>query len=119
VLDAELGSWVEDPYPVLLAADVVVTHAGQNALAEVAAVRVPAVVVPQERPHREQHVTADVLAHGPWPALVLDAWPGHDWSERLEQAAALPGQDWESWCDGEAADRIAHIVRATALDETP
>ena len=49
VLDPELGSWVDAPYDVLLDADVVVTHAGQNALAEVAASRTPAVVVPQGR----------------------------------------------------------------------
>ena len=57
-------------------ADVVVTHAGQNALAEVAAARTPAVVVPQPRPHREQEVTAEALWHDGWPAVVVDAWPG-------------------------------------------
>jgi len=119
VLDPELGSWVDAPYPALLDADVVVTHAGQNALAEVAASRTPAVVVPQPRLHREQEVTAEVLWHGGWPALVIDAWPRQGWADRLEHALLLDGQDWASWCDGHAAERIADVVRSVALVTRP
>ncbi len=115
VLDRELGTWTEDPYAFLLDADVVVTHAGENALAEVAASRTPAVVVPQPRPHREQEVTAEVLWHGGWPAVVADAWPRRGWAERLHQAELLDGDDWSSWCDGGAGQRFADVVRATAL----
>ncbi|HWO64260.1 MAG TPA: glycosyltransferase, partial [Umezawaea sp.] len=50
--------WVDDPWPLLGDAGVVITHAGQNALAEVAAARRPAVVIPQPRPFDEQHATA-------------------------------------------------------------
>lgn len=115
ILDPRLGEWVEEPYAELLAADVVITHAGQNALAEVAASRTPALVVPQPRPHEEQRTTADVLARGPWPAVVTDEWPGHDWSGLLERAAALPGEDWAGWCDGHGADRFAAVVASVAL----
>ena len=115
VLDRELGTWTDEPYAALLDADVVVTHAGQNALAEVAAARKPAVVVPQPRPHHEQQVTADVLWRGGWPAVVADAWPRQGWSERLHRAELLDGADWASWCDGQAADRFAKVVRATRL----
>jgi hypothetical protein len=115
ILDRELGTWVDDPYAAVLDADVVVTHAGQNALAEVAASRTPAVVVPQPRPHREQDVTAEALWHGGWPALVVDAWPRRGWGDRLQQARLLDGKDWESWCDGQATARFAQVVRATAL----
>jgi Glycosyltransferase family 28 C-terminal domain len=117
VLDRELGTWSDDPYPLLLDADVVVTTAGENALAEVAAARKPAVVVPQDRPHDEQRVAAEALWVGGWPALVVDAWPHQDWAKRLEQAATLDGQDWASWCDGRAADRFADVVRTVALEE--
>jgi len=123
VLDARLGSWVDDPRAALRETDVVVTHAGQNALAEVAACRTPAVVVAQERPHREQEVTADVLARGPWPAVVADAWPGRDWAGLLDRAAALDGVGWADWCDGRAAERFAAVVletaRETALETAP
>jgi hypothetical protein len=117
VLDRELGTWVDDPRDALCEADVVVTHGGENALAEVAAARTPAVVVPQPRPHREQETTCEVLAHGGWPAVVVDAWPREGWSERLVRARALDGDGWSGWCDGGAAGRIADVVRRTALQE--
>lgn len=106
------GSWVDDPFPVLLGADVVVTHAGQNALAEVAASRTPAIVVPGGRPHDEQRTTASVLASGPWPVEVEQAFPTSGWAERLAAVAAQDGSAWQSWCDGRAAGRFAGVVDA-------
>lgn len=112
VLGADRGSWVADPSAVLAASDVVITHAGQNALAETAAARRPAVVVPQVRPHDEQATTGRVLA-GDWPAVVLGTWPDHGWDAVLERAAGLDASRWEAWCDGSAADRFADLVLAT------
>ncbi len=117
VLDRELGTWVEDPYDALVDADVVVAQAAQNVLAEVAAARTPAVVVPQPRPYRGQEVAAEVLWHGGWPAVVVDSWPREGWARRLEHAAVLDGADWASWCDGHAADRVAAVIRSVALEE--
>ena len=119
VLDPDLGSWVDMPYDVLLDADVVVTHAGPSALAEVAASRTPAVVVPRPGPHRGQEVTAEALWRGGWPAVVIDAWPRQGWAERLEHADRLDGDNWASWCDGHAAERIATVVRSVALEARP
>ncbi|WP_148613480.1 glycosyltransferase [Nocardioides rubriscoriae] len=102
------GGWVDDPARLLHEADVVVTHAGQNALAEAAASRRPVVVVPQVRPHDEQLATAAVLRDGDWPAVVLDAWPRDDGP--LEQAVALDGSGWSGWCDGRAVERYAAVV---------
>jgi hypothetical protein len=103
-------SCVDDPWPLIRDAQVVVTHSGQNALAEVAAARRPAVVLPQERPHDEQLVTASVLDDGDWPALVRDTWPSHGWAELLDQASCLDGQGWADWCDGRAGQRFADLV---------
>ena len=101
VLDPELGSWVDAPYDALLDADVVVTHAGQNALAEVGSSRTPAVIVPQPRPHHEQEVTAEVLAR--WLACRgRRRMAASGLGERLEHADLLDGEDWASWCDGHA-----------------
>ena len=115
VLGDAVGTAVEDVFEALRDADVVITHGGQDALAEVAAARTPAVIVPRELPHQEQQVTADALWHGGWPVVLVDAWPTSGWAERLERAAALDGEDWASWCDGQAAGRIAEIVRSVAL----
>lgn len=113
VLSRSLGSWRADPAALLADADVAVIHPGQNSLAEVAALRVPAVVVPQARPFDEQHVTASVVADG-WPAVVLEGVPEGGWGNVLEAAAALDGQAWEAWCDGQAPRRVAGVVMAAA-----
>jgi hypothetical protein len=41
-LDRAHGTWVDDPWPLLCSASVVVSHAGQNLIAEIAAARRPA-----------------------------------------------------------------------------
>ena len=111
VLDPALTGWVADPYPLVTDADVVVTHAGQNAVAEVASARRPAIVVPQVRPHDEQRVAGDVLAQGPWPVLVVDTFVDQEWERLLGLASLMDGAGWASWCDGHEAARIAQAVR--------
>ncbi len=108
------GGWVEDPTAVLRDADVVVAGAGQNSLAEVAACRVPAVVVPAARPHEEQATTAAVLAREGFPAVVVDHLPDDDWTGLLERARGLDGTGWARWCDGDGADRFAAAVLGVA-----
>ncbi len=51
-----------------------VAHAGQNAVAELAAARAPAVVVADERPFDEQRHTVRALRRGR-VAVALDRWP--------------------------------------------
>jgi Glycosyltransferase family 28 C-terminal domain len=55
------GRRTPDPWPDICAADVVITHAGQSCVADVAAARRPAIVLPQPRPFDEQHATAETL----------------------------------------------------------
>ncbi len=104
------GRWDDDPRAAMCDADVVVTHAGQNLLAEVAAARTPAIVVPQSRPFDEQRTTADALATGEWPVLVEDRFPSRGWPERLAAGSLLDGERWSSWCDGRATERFADLV---------
>jgi UDP-N-acetylglucosamine:LPS N-acetylglucosamine transferase len=57
-----------------------------NALAEVAAARKPAVVIPPARPHDEQLTTARALASAGL-AVTAEAWPhGRLWSALLGAA---------------------------------
>lgn len=104
------SGWVEDPWSALTAADVIVTHAGLNALAEVAAARRPAIVLPQNRPHSEQHTTAAALARGRWPVVSRPTWDTATFGSALEAAAALDGSDWSGWNDGSGARRAAELI---------
>lgn len=105
------GRWHDDVAGLLERSAVVVTHAGQNALAEVAAARRPAVVVPQARPHEEQLTSAAALAAGGWPVTVLPALPEEGWPDLLERTAGRDGAGWSRWVDGGAAGRFAGLLR--------
>lgn len=107
--------WVENPDEAIMAADVVVTTAGESSLADVAALRRPAVVVPTPRPYDEQHVTATALAVGPWPAVVVAKAGAALRSEVLDRAAALDGGAWRTWCDGSATRRLREIVESISI----
>lgn len=105
-LGGRSGPWSDDVWTAVQSADVVVTHAGLNALAEVAAARRPAVVLPQDRPFGEQRATAAALQTAGL-ATVLPGWPHpHEWPQLLETAAAR-GESWARWNDGQGAARFA------------
>ncbi|MFJ6694822.1 glycosyltransferase [Streptomyces sp. NPDC091272] len=103
--------WVEDPWPVLCRADVVVTHGGQNAVAECAAARVPTVVVPQDRPHGEQRATGLALRAGRL-ATVRASWPApEEWAGLLDGTARHGCADgWARWAPGDGAQRAADTL---------
>ena len=107
-------SWIDDPWELIRGAAVIVTHAGQNAIAEVSAARRPAIVLPQQRPFDEQLTTATVLAAGNWPAIVRHVTPATGWLDLVESAAALDGMAWSSWNDGRGAERAARIIERAA-----
>lgn len=104
------GSWVDNLEGVLASAAVVVTHAGQNAVADVAAVGAPVIVVPCPRPHGEQDALAPVLERlglalvVPHPQIATAPW-----GALVESARAAPDR-WWSWRTEGAADRAADLV---------
>ncbi|MER5204135.1 glycosyltransferase [Streptomyces sp. NPDC002825] len=108
------GAWSADPWPRICAADVVVTHGGQNAVAECAAARRPTVVLPQERPFGEQHATGRALRDAGL-AVVREQWPRPEqWPSVLDEAAALDGDAWARWAPGDGALRAARALDALA-----
>jgi Glycosyltransferase family 28 C-terminal domain len=112
VLGGAAGSWVADPWPLLCHADVVITHGGMNAIAEVAAARKPAVVVPQARPHGEQQATGRALARAGL-AVVTGRWPhASSWPAVLRGALELGGERWTAWSPGTAANDAATIIES-------
>lgn len=109
------GAWREDPWPELCAADVVVTHAGLGALADVAAANRPAVVIPEDRPHDEQHATVRALADAGL-AVTADGWPrDREWPDLLARALERRS-DWRRWGTAGAAERAAQVIAAVAAD---
>ncbi|OZC99366.1 hypothetical protein CH275_23065 [Rhodococcus sp. 06-235-1A] len=104
------GDWIDDVWPVLCSAALVVTHAGQNAVADVAASGAPAVVVPQTRPFDEQSATGRALADGAI-ADVLDAWPSvARWHGAADRALALGGDRWSALRTDGAPARAARAI---------
>ena len=107
------GDWVEDPFALLSAAEVVVTAAGQNAIADLAALGARAVVIPQERPFEEQQATARVLRDAGL-AVVPDGVPAvEDWAGLIERARELR-PDWQRWGAAGAAALAAHVIEEVA-----
>lgn len=108
----------DDPSPDLwrdlAEADVVITHGGANAIAEVAAARRPAVVVAQERPFDEQRATVCALRRLGC-CTALDAWPhARAWPKLLAGTAALDGTAWDQWSRGDGAAQAARVIEHVA-----
>lgn len=106
------GPWVQDPWPAICAADIVVTHAGQNCVADVAVAERPAIVIPQARPFDEQLATADVLGRHDL-ATVADSWPAPPlWPGLLDCARGTDPPRWAQWRTAGAAARAAEAIES-------
>ncbi len=107
-----------DVWQDLLRSDVVVCHGGNNAVAEVAAAKRPAIVVAQDRPFREQHHTVAALDEagicvglGGWP--VVDEWP-----RLLDLAIDRGASGWSDWNHLDGAVQAARHLDALATKVT-
>ncbi len=107
-----------DLWAELARAEVVVTHGGQNAVADVATARRPAVVVAQVRPHGEQQATAAAVERL-GVAVGLDTWPRDPgaWPDLLHRARARPGDGWRDWVPSRPAETAAALLNDLATRE--
>jgi hypothetical protein len=101
-------NWLDDPWPALCTADVVITNCGLGALSDVAAARKPAVLLPQPRPHDEQAFTARALARAGL-GIVLDQ-PAGSWPDILDRAVRSDSTQWPQWSPGHAAADAAAVI---------
>ncbi|HKV19293.1 MAG TPA: glycosyltransferase [Mycobacterium sp.] len=107
-----VAAWIDDLWPTLVAADLVVSHAGQNAIADIALCGKAAIVIPQHRPFGEQHATARALAETGM-AVVTEAWPAlRDWPDLASKAASLDSRRWKAMNVHGAAARAAAVIAA-------
>jgi UDP-N-acetylglucosamine:LPS N-acetylglucosamine transferase len=93
---------------------VVFAHCGQNAVAEVAASRVPAVFVPEDRPFDEQAHLARQLAQSDLPVRVVMPGETVDWPTLVRDLSDDSGERWAGWVDGGAAERAARVIERVA-----
>ncbi|MFJ6653282.1 glycosyltransferase [Microbacterium sp. NPDC091313] len=102
----------DDPWSRLAAASVVVSAAGQNSVADLAAAGARAVVLPQARPFDEQHATAAVLEQR---RLAVVA-PPDSWRRlpALVADAAASDPDWSVWRVSGAAARAGAAIAEVA-----
>ncbi|MBJ7336946.1 glycosyltransferase [Mycolicibacterium sp.] len=106
--------WSEDPWGELCDADVVVAHAGQSSIADIAAAARPAIVVPQPRPFGEQTATATVLGRSGL-AVSLQDWPRSDeWEPLIDRALGLDVDGWQRWQTAGAPARAAAAIDEVA-----
>lgn len=107
------SGWTADPWPALRDADVVVSWAGQNAIADLAAADARCVIVPQDRPFHEQATTADALRRAGL-AVVEQSWPAPaHWPELIARARRLRPQ-WSRWQVRGGAERAAAAIMGAA-----
>lgn len=100
---------VDDPWPLLTRSTVVVSAAGQNSVADLAASGARAVVIAQERPFDEQHATAEALERWGLARRVDDDVSAPRLVEIIERAAD-DTPDWTRWRVAGAARRMAEAI---------
>lgn len=113
-VEAGPDKWVDDIGSLLARAHVVVTHCGQNAVADVAALDVPAVLCPSPRPHDEQiHMGSELARLGYAQVADPQAEPSPDWSSLVERALRRPSR-WAQWGTAAAPSRAAEMIQRVA-----
>jgi len=102
----------------LARASLVFSHCGQNAVAEIASARVPAVLVAESRPFGEQESLAAALAASELPVAVMtpEGAGAVDWVALAARLEGADGDAWAGWVDGGAAERAARVIRDVAED---
>lgn len=94
-------------------AEVVVSHAGQGAVADLAVAQAPAVVIAADRPHGEQQATVGALRRLGL-AVGVQAWPEVGrWAQLLSEAIDSGGRQWSAWL-GSGAAGAAQVLREVA-----
>lgn len=107
----DASSRIDDPWPLLSTHTVVVSAAGQNSVADLAAAGARAVVVAQDRPFDEQRHTACALHRWGLARVAPDDVDAAAITALVE-AAATDDPDWSRWQVAGAAERAAEAIEA-------
>lgn len=104
---------VDDVWPLLCRATVVVSAAGQNGVADLAAADARAVVIAQERPFGEQEDTGCVLATQGYAQTAAEDVTPEQLRDLVRRAAASTPR-WDGWRVAGAAARAATAIAEVA-----
>ena len=105
----------DNPLVEMAEADVVLSAAGQNSVADIALSGKPCVLLPQERAFAEQFATARA-AESLGLALNREEAPApEEWPALLREASQMT-PEWEKWQVEGAADRAAERILAIAKE---
>jgi UDP-N-acetylglucosamine:LPS N-acetylglucosamine transferase len=106
--------WRADVVELIGSAEVVVSHAGHNAVMEVAAARRPLICIPRPRPFGEQNGKAEALRRA-GAAVVRERWCApEEWPGVLAAARDLGTERLASAVDPAAKARLATRVDSLA-----
>ncbi len=107
-------TWVRDPWPTMSDADVIVAHAGESSIADLATAARPSIIIPQPRPFEEQFTTAHVLAENGL-AVSHPRWPTTgEWPDLIDRARRTDLRRWRRWRTEGAARRAASAIEDVA-----
>ncbi len=105
---------VEDVWPYLCHADLVVANAGHNSVMETIAAEAPAVFIPAERPFDEQICKVDVL-RDLGVGIISQGWPELDeWEGLWMRSHAQDRSGWRRFQDADAPRKAAEHMVAIA-----
>ncbi len=105
---------VENVWPYLSHADLVIANAGHNSVMEIAAASVPAIFIPAERPFSEQICKSQTLKRLNL-GIVVEKWPtDSQWHDLKQQAHSQDLSQWQQVQDGGAAQRAARFIAKIA-----
>lgn len=104
---------IDDVWPLLCRASVVISAAGLNGVADLAAAGARAVVLPQDRPFGEQQHTARVLQSADLASTGPAGSSPQQVVELVERAEAST-PDWRVWGAAGAAARAARVIQEVA-----
>lgn len=99
----------DNPLRDMGGADVVVSAAGQNSVADIALTGKPCILIPQDRAFHEQHATASAVARLGLALQCADLPEPHEFPSLLEQAVSM-NPEWVLWRVEGAARRAACVI---------
>lgn len=108
------AQWYDDVDQILAGVPLIVGHTGQNAVADVAALGRPLIMIPQDRPHDEQRCLSRELDRLELAAQAPAADAGSTAWRLAAQSARDRAEGWPRWLTSGAVRRAADAVEEVA-----